>query len=519
MPICTAFLGVESLPNPTASFPSLLVDMYQHLPAIAVALAVLIPARVAPAQAPAETAPRAKPLNVLLIISDDLRTELGCYGVERARTPNIDALAAAGVRFERAYCQFPLCNPSRTSMLTGRYPVTTGVLGNRTWFGARHPKFISLPRWFKDHGYATLRAGKIFHGGIDDTDAWSEGSEVRRFGAASRPARNMFALPAQPGERQSGRRSDRPLTKAERSDRWLVTPGDGSRHGDARTADRAIELLREHADEPFFVACGFSKPHSPPEAPQTFYDSYDVNAIELPPDFAARPTVPAGFPRQSIRPRNADLFIGRDATPSEARQMTRAYLASVSWMDANVGRVIAELDRLGLRGNTVIVFWGDHGYQLGEKGKWSKAGSLWEQGCRTPLIVVAPGAAGNGRSSPRIVQALDIYPTLVELCGLSVPPGLEGHSLAPLLTDPDAAWDHPAFTIWSEDGLTPTGVAVRTERWRYAEFDDGAAAMLLDERADPHEMTNLANDPAHAETRSALSALVRAHRTRAAPSP
>ncbi len=470
----------------------------------------------APAQAPAPDAERAsaadRRLNVLFIISDDLRCELRCYGVERAKTPNIDALAAAGVRFERAYCQFPLCNPSRSSMLTGRYPLTTGVLGNRDWFGERHPEWRSLPRWFKEQGYATLRAGKIFHGGIDDAEAWTKGGETRQFGAATRPAaqRAAFALPMQqPGGRR-GR--DAQLTKAERSDRWIVLPGDGSRRGDARTADRAIELLGEHRDEPFFVACGFSKPHSPPEAPQKYYDLYDVDAIELPTDFAARPTVPEGFPKQAIRARNADLFIGRDATEREAREMTRAYLASLSWMDSNVGRVVAELDRLGLRDNTVIVFWGDHGYQLGEKGKWSKAGSLWEQGARTPLIVVTPGAEGNGTSSPRIVEAIDIYPTLVELSGLPAPAGLEGRSLAPLLAKPQAAWDHPAFTIWSEDGRTAMGISVRTERWRYAEFDDGRAAMLLDETADPHELKNVVDDPAYENLRDRLSGLIAEHR-------
>jgi arylsulfatase A-like enzyme len=180
---------------------------------------------------------------------------------------------------------------------------------------------------------------------------------------------------------------------------------------------------------------------------------------------------------------------------------------------------MAELDRLKLRDNTVVVFWGDHGYQLGEKGKWSKAGSLWEQGCRTPLIIAAPGAAGSGRSSPRVVEAIDLYPTLVDLCGLPAPEGLEGHSLTPLLADPNVAWDHPAFTIWSEDGRKPTGVAVRTERWRYAEFDDGEASMLLDEETDPHELKNEAEDPAHAEVRAELSELVREHRARYAASP
>jgi iduronate 2-sulfatase len=499
-------------------------------------LAAMFGVGLLPAQEPA-TPPPAGRLNVLMILSDDLRTELGCYGVERAKTPNIDALAASGVRFERAYCQFPLCNPSRSSMLTGRYPLTTGVLGNRDWFGNRHPEWASLPRWFKQHGYVTLRSGKIFHGGIDDAEAWSEGGEARQFGTLSprgpgEPARRepgafssaqrtAFAQKAAPPGRRGARNrnADAQLTKAQRSDRWIVTPGDRAGRGDARIADRAIAMLNEHKNDTFFLACGFSKPHSPPEAPQKFYDLYDVNAIKLPVDFAASPTVPEGFPAQAIRRRNADLFIGREASEKEAREMTRAYLASISWMDANVGRVVAELDRLGLRETTVIVFWGDHGYQLGEKGKWSKAGSLWEQGARTPLIVDAPGAAGKGKPSPRIVEAIDIYPTLVELAGLPAPAGLEGRSLAPLLADPGAAWDHPAFTIWSEDGRTATGIAVRTEKWRYAEYDEGAAAMLLDEAADPHELKNIVDDPAHAEVRSQLSALIREHRKLSDASP
>jgi arylsulfatase A-like enzyme len=456
-----------------------------------------------------------QPLNVLLIISDDLRTELGCYGVTRASTPNIDTLAAAGVRFERAYCQFPLCNPSRSSMLTGRYPASTGVLGNRDWFGAHDPEIRSLPRWLKEHGYATLRTGKIFHGGIDDAEAWTVGGEPRQVGAPNASERSEAARP----RRGRTPRQQPALTKAQRSDRWIVLPGEGERNGDYRSASRASELLQEHRDETFFLAVGFSKPHSPLEAPQSCYDLYPLDSIELPPDFAERPTVPAGFPRQSIRPRNADLFIGRDASPMEAREMTRAYLASVSFVDRNVGRVLAELDRLGLRESTIVVFWGDHGYQLGEKGKWSKAGSLWEQGCRTPLVIQAPNAAGNGRSSPRVVEMIDLYPTLVELGGLPAPDGLEGRSLAPLLADPDTAWDHPAFTIWSEDGRKPTGIAVRTERWRFAEFDDGAAAMLLDEVADPHDLTNLADDPAHADVRAKLSELVRRHRARYAAAP
>jgi iduronate 2-sulfatase len=446
-----------------------------------------------------------KKLNVLFIVSDDLRTELGSYGSPLAKTPNIDALARAGVRFDRAYAQFPLCNPSRVSMLTGRRPATTGVLGNRADFRVEHPDWITLPQLFKQHGYATLRTGKIFHGGIDDAVSWTEGGDPRRplapeGDAGQRAGRATAASPGRAG-----------AARAQASDRWVVLEGNGETHGDYAVADRAIRYLRENKDEPFFLAVGFVKPHSPPTAPKTFYDLWNVDDIPLPVNFAPRPTVPEGFPTASIRPRNADLFIGRDASEREAKEMIRAYLASTAWMDWNVGRVVAELDRLGLRDDTIVVFWGDHGYQLGERGKWSKAGSLFEQGARTPFIVVAPKATANGRSTDRVVQNLDIYPTLAALCGLTPPKEIEGRSLVPLLNDPDAEWNHPAFTVWSEDGKAYQGVAVRTARWRYAEFGPDAinGAMLFDERADPLELKNLADDPKFAAERKELSALVR----------
>jgi arylsulfatase A-like enzyme len=236
-----------------------------------------------------------------------------------------------------------------------------------------------------------------------------------------------------------------------------------------------------------------------------------VDKIPLPADFAPCPTVPDGFPRLSIRPKNADLFIGRDATPQAAREMIRAYLAASSFADANVGRVLDELERLGLRKNTIVVFTADHGYQLGEKGKWSKAGSLFEQGARVPYIIAAPNAKGNGTACRRIVQSLDFYPTLVELCGLPRPSGLEGMSVVPLLNDPKAEWNHEAYTVWSEDGRTLRGVAVRTARWRYAEYEDGSA-LLLDLENDPNELKNVAAEPRNAAVCAELARLVRAYR-------
>lgn len=212
----------------------------------AMVTALVTPPRLADAAGP--PAPAAK-LNVLFIMSDDMRPDLGCYGHKLVRSPNIDALAAAGVRFDRACCQYPLCNPSRSSLLTGRYPTTTGVVDNRTWFGAAHPDFVTLPKYFKANGYVTLRSGKILHGGIDDADAWTEGGEPRKFEGATAPVKVS-------------------PNRAQQSDRWILLDGDGESHVDFKNTDRAIQMLRAHKDQPFFLAFGLAKPHSPPTAPQ-----------------------------------------------------------------------------------------------------------------------------------------------------------------------------------------------------------------------------------------------------------
>jgi arylsulfatase A-like enzyme len=399
--------------------------------------------------------------------------------------------------------------------LTGRRPVNTGVLGNRTNFRIEHPNWTTLPQLFKNNGYVTVRAGKIFHGGIDDGESWSatsdQGGPTDDGGGPA--VGHTMQIPRKQIPMPDGELPPLPAdnARAAYSDRIVVLDGNGEDHGDYHTADRTIENLRKYKDQPFFIACGFVKPHSPPTAPQKFFDLYDPEKIQLTPDFAAWPTVPPGFPSAAIRKRNADLFIGRGASREEAQQVIRAYIASISWTDWNLGRVIGELDRLGLRDNTIIVFVCDHGYQLGEKGKWSKAGSLFEMGTRVPLIIHAPGARGNGQTSPRIVQSIDIYATLAELCGLNVPAEYEGKSLAPLLNNPSAEWNEPAYSVWSEDGTTLHGVAVRTADYRYAEFGHNGqnGAMLFDPKADPLEIHNLAGDPKYAEVVGKLSGLTR----------
>ena len=459
-------------------------------------------------------------MNVLFIISDDLRVEMGAYGDTIAQTPNLDRLAAQGVRFERSYCQYPLCCPSRTSMLTGRHPTTTNIYGNRNWFGAAHPEWVSLPKYFRQQGYITLRTGKIFHEGIDDTEAWVEGGETRRYGEDAPTQKKETPIAPKPATAMEdaehvSKMVAQDRSRAAQSDRWEATPDDEDPpQPDSVKTDKALEFLQRHkgSEKPFFLAFGLSKPHSPLVAPKRFFDLYKVDAVPLPVDFEPRPTVPAGFPAGSIRPNNADLFIARDATPQAAREMKGAYLACVSYVDWNVGRVLDELKKLGLADSTIVVFWGDNGYQLGEKGKWSKAGSLWEFGARVPLIIYDPRATGNGKSSPRIVQAVDIYPTLVDLCALAPAAGLEGLSLKPLLENPQLTWNHPAFTVWNEHGRGITGVVVRNERWRYAEFfGRGAGAMLIDPINDPHELKNLVADPRYAPVVKELSALAQGY--------
>jgi iduronate 2-sulfatase len=480
--------------------------------AVVCTLALAVICLMRPASA---VAAEQKKMNVLFLMSDDLRAELSAYG-GLAQTPNLDRLAKQGVRFDRAYCQYPLCNPSRTSLLTGRHPTTTNVYGNRDWFNARHPDWVSLPKYFKQQGYVTLRAGKIFHGGIDDFVAWTKGGEPHNYGNQPPVKESAPSAPVTAADEtvRVAKQLGVDRGRAAQSDRWEAVEGEAlATQGDTVVANRAIEYLREHkqsgAAEPFFLACGFSKPHSPLVAPKKFFELYRTADMPLPVDFAARPTVPVGFPAGSIRAINADLFIGRDASPEQAREMIRAYLACISYMDWNVGRVLEELDSLGLRENTIVVFLSDHGYQLGEKGKWSKAGSLWEQGARVPLVIHDPRAKANGSVSARIVQLIDLYPTLVGLTGLAVPAGLEGLNLAPLLEDPKRPWNHPAYTVWNERNRGITGVVVRTERWRYAEFFGlGAGAMLTDPINDPHEVTNLATDPKHAAVVAELAGLI-----------
>ena len=465
-----------------------------------------------------------RPMNILFLMSDDMRTELNVYGSKIAKTPHLDKLAHQGIRFERAYCQFPLSGPSRTSLLTGRRPTTSDIYTNREWYGDTYPDWVSLPKYFRQNGYITLRSGKIFHSPVDDTEAWIEGGTERNLAPFDKEPLSYVS----PADFHVGiqSRTLRLTPVADHqdlrgSDKWEAVEGDEANHlQDTQIADKAIEYIKRSKEtgQPFFIACGFRKPHTPLKAPKDFFDLYAIEDMALPPDFASLLMVPFGFPEASVMPFNGDMFMDRMVSPEEAREMLRAYLACVSYVDWNVGRVIAELERQGLRENTIIVFASDHGYQLGEKGKWSKHCSLWEHGARVPFIIHDPRAKGNGKSSPRIVEMIDIYPTLADICGLPQPNGLDGTSLAPLLENPNMEWNRPAYTVTGDvgNGLNKgngiIGVVVRTERWRYAEFfGPGAGAFLTDPINDPHELKNLIYDPKYKDVVSELQKLALKH--------
>ncbi len=459
-----------------------------------------------PTKTYAQKKPQKPKYNVLFIISDDLRPELGTYGTPQIQTPNIDKIAKNGTRFDNAYTQYPVCNPSRTSFLTGKYPTQTGIMNNNDYFRRKFPDIVTLPQYFKNNGYATLRSGKIFHGGIDDQISWTEGGEPTDPAITER-GKN---LPQQPTTKQDPDNAilpeDKPgSTKSNNSDRILVLDGDGESHGDYKAANRAINFLEKYKDKPFFLALGLVKPHSPPTAPKKFFDLYDVNKIPLPVDFGTTPKALEGSPEISIAPRNADLFIGRESTPELSREMKRAYWASVSFMDAQVGRVMEALEKNGLKDNTIVVFFGDHGYHLGEKGKWSKAYSLYEIGLRVPLIIAVPN--GKNQSNQQVVELIDLYPTLADLCGLPIPKNIEGESLKALLKNPKKKSDKIAYSV--TEYRKSIGKSVRTDKWHYVEWDEGkSGAMLFEHPKDNLELKNLAQDAKYAKVVAEMKVLL-----------
>jgi uncharacterized sulfatase len=433
--------------------------------------------------------------NVLFIATDDLNCDLGCYGHPVVKTPNLDRLASHGTLFQRAYCQFPLCSPSRTSLMTGQRPDTTQVYDLRKHFRSVLPDVVTLPQMFKRNGYFAARVGKIYHygvpgdigtSGLDDPVSWDQHVNPR-----GRDKAEEAKLTNHTPKRGLGS-----------SLSFLAAAGTDEEQTDGIGATETIKLLEANKDRPFFIACGFYRPHCPYVAPKKYFDHVPFARAEMPTlDFSWTNRVPAA----AISFNRPWPWFG--VTESQAQEARHAYWSAIEFVDAQVGRLLQTLDRLQLTDKTIVVFWSDNGYHLGENGLWKKQ-SLFEKSARVPLIIAAPGQKSKGQRSLRTVELLDIYPTLADLCGLTPPQKLAGRSLRPLLDDPQAKWDKPAFSQNWMQGRA--GHSVRTERWRYTEWDDGRQGVeLYDYDKDPGEQLNLASDPAHTSIVAELRGLVK----------
>ena len=433
--------------------------------------------------------------NILLIAVDDLRDTLGCYGNLVVKTPNIDRLAERGVRFERAYVQYPVCNPSRTSFLTGLRPDHTGVTDNTTMMRDKLPDVVTFPQLLKEQGFHSAAFGKIFHLGggrnaslkanwMDLPKSWHSAEAFRATETGSRKlaGRNL---------------TDDQLNWCH----WGVMDGDDNDPPDGQIANAVIARIESLGDQPWIIGAGFMKPHDPFVAPMKYFDLYPAGSLKLhrdPADQTPAPPLAVGFGGYG------EAF-GK-FTDVERLEFLRAYYACTSFMDAQVGRVLDTLDRLKLWDNTVVIFLGDHGYHLGDHGLWQKT-SLFEKSSRVPLVVVAPGAGGNGRAASGLVELVDLYRTLADLAGLAPAVEIEGTSLRPMLENPDRSVKNYAFT------QVRRGYSVRTPQWRYTEWDAGAAGVQLhDITHDVGERTNLASNPAQAATVAELRSVLAAYR-------
>ncbi len=490
--------------------------------------------------------------NVLFIAVDDLRPELGCYGAGYIKSPNLDRLAARGTRFDRAYCQYAICGPSRASLLTGLRPDTLKIEEIDTFYRNTVPEVVTLPQHFKQHGYTTTYYGKVFHPGqTDDAISWSP---RLKFPPIRRSPGGEYQLPESRAIVQQRRAAavdqfgDKiNLGGLAAGPAWEAADAPDNAYPDGLTTDNALAALRVLKGKPFFLGVGFHKPHLPFVAPKKYFDLYDPATLPL----AANDRPPAGGP--AIARHSSFELRTRSGVPTSgpidaatSRQLMHAYAACVSFVDAQVGRLLAELDVLGLRDNTIVVVWGDHGWHLGEYGIWGKA-TNYEIATRVPLIVSAPRAAAPGRATRALVEFVDVYPSLCELAGLPLPKHLAGRSFAPLLAQPDLPWKQAAFSQfpspalreWAARPLSPEmrrtffgplmadveeklrqehgarydqelferhlmGYSMRTDRYRFTTWVDRRhpageplAVEVYDHERDPHELTNLAAQPAN----------------------
>jgi uncharacterized sulfatase len=438
-----------------------------------------------------------KKKNILFISVDDMNNDLGCYGHPIVKSPGIDRLASNGIAFANAYCQFPLSSPSRSSILTGLRPDRTRVFDLTYHFRQDQPDITTLPQMFMKNGYYVARVGKMYHygnpgdigtNGLDDKASWTE-----RINPAGRDKTSLELDVINYTPKRGLGSSMSFLSDKE---------GKDNEHTDGKVSSEVIRLLEKHKDGPFFIAAGFYKPHCPWITPSKYFGMYKPEQMTLPEISEETPKL---YPELSLASTRPWPYFG--ITSGQALECKLAYYAAISFVDAQIGRLLDALESLGLADNTIVVFWSDHGYHLGEHGLWFKQ-SCFEESAKCPLIISIPGSKKAGQICRRPVELVDVYPTLAELTGVIPPSDLDGFSLSRLLKNPAAKWKHPAYTQ-VQRGSNP-GHSVRTEKWRYTEWNFGEmGGELYNEIADPHELKNLAGDPAYADIVKEMKALLK----------
>ncbi len=432
--------------------------------------------------------------NVLFLICDDLNCDMSTYDHRLVKTPNMDRLAMRGVTFDRAYCQYPLCGPSRASFMTGLYPDQNLVKRNAIYIREHVPGVRTLSQTFRDNGYFATRIGKIYHynvpkqmgtGGHDDPYSWDH--TINPYGRDKYEEDKIFSL--------------RPGTFGATLS-WLAADGEDEEQTDGISASEAERVLKMHATngKPFYLALGLFRPHTPYVAPKKYFDMYPLEKIEV-------PTIPKGY--HDTLPKPAVKSITRrkeeqNISMEHAKKAIQAYYASISFADAQLGRVLDTLDQTGLSGNTIVLFTSDHGYHMGEHGHWQKT-TLFENATRVPLIIAGPGVKEKGKRTGMPAEMVDFYPTLAELAGLKAPDYISGISLVPVLKDINAKPRRAALSHYMN------GYSLRTEEWRYTEWgtDGKEGVELYHCSVDPGEMRNLASDPAQRKRIEELSRQLR----------
>lgn len=429
-----------------------------------------------------------KKKNVLFIIVEDLKNIMGCYGNPLVQTPNMDRLAQMGLKFDRAYCQYPVCNPSRSSFMTGLAVDTVGIYDNVTPWTKNIGHVMTMNRFFKDNDYHTIRLNKIFHGTEhhDDPEGWSEIYNI----GSSKIGRT--------GEKRNMTGGEVPWCY------WLAANGTDEDQQDGAMTKKAVELLKEKREKPFFMALGMAKPHDPFDAPKKYFDMYNLDEL-MPPVLPENRYPEQEYTIQSGWKDSFDKF-----TLQDKKEYLRAYYACTSFVDAQIGKVMKAMDEESLWKDTIVLFIGDHGYNLGEHDWWNK-NVLFEDSCRVPMIAVIDGETKAGTTCGELVELIDIFQTFADLCGLKTPKGLEGLSFRPLFSDPYRKWKKGAYSQVRRRGKL-NGMSVRSKRFRYIEWqqkDKVIARELYDHVSDAGEYRNLAKEKEFAGVCKELSKLLK----------